>query len=56
MCLSETYSEVHAGKKLPNLFPIQNDLKERDALLPLFFNFVLGALLEGQRKLGGTEI
>jgi hypothetical protein len=27
MCLNETYSEVHIGKQLSNIFPIQNGLK-----------------------------
>jgi hypothetical protein len=32
---------VHVGKRLFDNFPIQNDLKQGDALLPLFFNFAL---------------
>jgi hypothetical protein len=32
---------VCRGKYLFDAFPIQNDLKQRDALLPLLFNFVL---------------
>jgi hypothetical protein len=38
MCLKEIYSEVHIGKRLSDTFPIQNDLKQGDALLPLLFN------------------
>jgi hypothetical protein len=41
MCSNETYTEVCMGKHLPNTFPIQNDLKQGDALSPLLFNFAL---------------
>jgi hypothetical protein len=41
MCLNETYSKVHIGKLLSDKFPIQNGLKQGDALLPLLFNFAL---------------
>jgi hypothetical protein len=41
MCLNETYSIVHIGKLLSDKFPIQNGLKQGDALLPLIFNFAL---------------
>jgi hypothetical protein len=41
MCLNETYSKVRIGKHLSDSFPIQNGLKQRDALSPLFFNFAL---------------
>jgi hypothetical protein len=27
MCLNETYSKVHTGKHLSDIFPIQNNLK-----------------------------
>jgi hypothetical protein len=40
MCLNETYSKIHIGH-LSDAFPIQNDLKEEDALLLLLFNFAL---------------
>jgi hypothetical protein len=40
ICLNETYSKVHIGKHLSN-FPIQNGLKQGDALSPLLFNFAL---------------
>jgi len=39
MCLNETYSRVWVGKHLPHIFPIENGLKQGDALLPLFFKF-----------------
>jgi hypothetical protein len=41
MCLNETYSNVHIGKHLSDSFPIQNGLKQVDALSPLLFNFAL---------------
>jgi hypothetical protein len=41
MCLNETYSKVHKGKHLSDSFPIQNGLKQGDALSPLLFNFAL---------------
>jgi hypothetical protein len=41
MCLNETYSKVCVGKHLSDKFPIWNGLKQRDALLPLLFNFAL---------------
>jgi hypothetical protein len=41
MCLNETYSEVCVGKLLSDKFPIQNELKQGDAVSPLLFNFAL---------------
>jgi hypothetical protein len=41
MCLNETYSEVRVGKLLSDKSPIQNGLKQGDALSPLLFNFAL---------------
>jgi sorting nexin-29 len=41
MCLNETYSTVHIGKYQSDEFPIQNGLKQGDALSPLLFNFAL---------------
>jgi hypothetical protein len=41
MCLNETYSKVRVGKLLSDKFPIQNGLKQGDALSPLLFNFAL---------------
>jgi hypothetical protein len=34
MCLNETYSRVHEGKHLSDMFPIKNGLKQGDALSP----------------------
>jgi hypothetical protein len=41
MCLNERYSKVRIGKHFSDSFPIQNGLKEGDALSPLLFNFAL---------------
>jgi hypothetical protein len=41
MCLNETYSTVRIGKLQSDKFPIQNGLKQADALSPLIFNFAL---------------
>jgi hypothetical protein len=41
MCSNETYSKVRVGKHLSESFPIQNGLKQGDALSSLFFNFAL---------------
>jgi hypothetical protein len=36
-----TYSKVHVGKFLSDKFPVQNGLKQGDALPPLLLNFSL---------------
>jgi hypothetical protein len=36
MCLNETYSKVRVGKLLPDKFPIQNGLKQGDAIRHCF--------------------
>jgi hypothetical protein len=41
MYLNETYSKVRVGKGLSDKFPIQNGLKQGDALSQLLFNFAL---------------
>jgi hypothetical protein len=41
MCLNETYSKVRRGRLLSDKFPIQNGLKQGDALSPLLFNSAL---------------
>jgi len=39
LCLNETYSKVRIGKNLSDTFPVQNGLKQGDALSPLLLNF-----------------
>jgi hypothetical protein len=41
VCLNETYSKVRTGKNLSDNFPIQNGLKQEDALSPLLSKFAL---------------
>jgi hypothetical protein len=40
-CLNGTSSEAHIGKHLSDTIPIQNGLKQGDALSPLLFTFAL---------------
>jgi hypothetical protein len=41
MCLNETYSKARVSKHLSDICPIQNGLKQGDALLPLLFKIAL---------------
>jgi hypothetical protein len=41
MCLNETYSTVRVGEYQSDKFPLQNGLKQGDALSALLFNFAL---------------
>jgi hypothetical protein len=57
MSLNETYSTVHIGKYQSDKFPIQNSLKQEEALSPLLFNFALEyAIREGPGEPGRAEI
>jgi hypothetical protein len=50
MCLNEKCNKGCVGKYLSDNFPIQNDLKQGDALKPLLFNFALNMPLGRYRK------
>jgi hypothetical protein len=56
MCLNETYSKVRIVKHLSDSFPIQNGLKQGDALSPLLFNFAKNMPLGRSRKILGDNI
>jgi hypothetical protein len=57
MCLNETYSKLHTGKHLSDRFPIQNDLRQLDALSPWLFNFSLEfAIMKVQKNQVGLNL
>jgi hypothetical protein len=61
MCLNKTQSKVHISKNLCDAFPIQNGLKQGNALSPQLLKFSLeysiGAVQENQKglELSGTH-
>jgi hypothetical protein len=61
MCLKETYNTVHIGKFQSVKFPIQNGMKQGDALSPLLSNcasvYAFRMVQENQEglKLNGTH-
>jgi hypothetical protein len=57
MYINETYSKTHIGKYLSDNynFPIQNVLKQGDALSPLLFNFALEFAIIGKSKKTGWD-
>jgi hypothetical protein len=48
--LNETYNTVRIRKLQSDKFPIQNGLKERNALSPLIFNFFWNTALGGSKR------
>ena len=57
MRLNESYSRVRVGKYLPNNFPIENGLKQGDALSPMLFSFaVKSAIRRVQVQQNGLKL
>ena len=51
ICLDGTQSKVRIGNYLSSSFPIENGLKQGDALSPLLFILLYNMLLGNYRKL-----
>ena len=51
-CLECTQRKVNIENNLPSSFPIENDMKQGDALLPLLSNLILEYATKRYRKLG----
>jgi len=57
MCLNETYSRVHIGKHLSDMFPVKNGLKKGDDLSPLLLKYTVEhAIRRVQVNLGGLNL
>jgi hypothetical protein len=50
VCLNKTCSKVRIGKLLSDKFPVQNGLKQGNALSPLLFNFSLDYAIRNVRE------
>jgi hypothetical protein len=56
-CLNKTCSKVHIGKNLSDAFPIQNGLKQEDALPQLLLNSALDyAIRKAKEYQEGPEL
>jgi hypothetical protein len=50
LCLNETYSTMRIGKYQSDRFPIQNGLKQEDALSPFFSTLLWNTPLGGSKR------